>query len=469
MGAEGTEKSTPQSDAVGDGAGTAGAVQPLGCLVVESFTPVRARLIDELVKNGLRVVGAVNHVDAIHQMARHGVPHSFVISASAGEGKGLALVRGLGKVAKTKGRLVVLVVDDARLLERLQASGLPDSVVPLLRYQPIATVVGTLLKRLPPGVASAGAGVDIAAAADGAKADAAGTALIPELSAASGVTKDQIYSLERAFDTFDQVLTMVRQNRLPGPMMPDILDKVRTVFAKPDVDFPSVTGFVAQHQTLAARLLAVANSAFYARGGRVTSLEIALSRLGLREASTQLQTIAARAFLVGSEPGLRKGILRQLEAAYIVAVVAQHLGKRANIPRDDLYTIGLFHNIGPTFLLYTVALLWEKKAVKEINQDGLESMIANRAADLNALVAERLTLPGEIVTIHRVKDKDADPLIAVMHQAMWVADRLLRTRDAQALQADMEAQLLGLTEETIESLKVIAPSWLELLEVYDRA
>lgn len=427
---------------------------PFGCLVVEPFAPVRGRLVDELARKGLQVVGAVNHLDAVRLMATRGVPASFVVSAASG---GLALARGLGKMDKTKTLPVILVFDDERGRDQAVEQGLPESVMPVLRAESVAGLVAALVEKLPPDLLRPG----------GEPAPAAETGG-PKLSDVAGLPRDQIAALDRAVDIFDQIVTMIRQDKLPGPMIPDLLTKVNTFFGKADADFAAIAAFVSQHQTLAARLLAVANTAAYARGSRVTSIEVAVQRLGLRESGSQLRTIAARAFVVGGDPVLRKRTQAQLEAAYVVAVVAQDLAKRAGLERDDVYSIGLFHNIGPTFLLYTVALLLQKNVIRSVNMDALDTLVGSRAGELNALVAEKLSLPPEVNEIYKASRDEASGLVKVMHQGMWVAARLLAGRDPAALRHDMEAELLGLEAPVLDELRAQAPRWLELLEVYGR-
>jgi HD-like signal output (HDOD) protein len=440
---------------------------PIGCLVVEGFAPIRTRLVRELVKKGLRVSGAVNHVDAIHQMATRGVPKSFIIASGVAEGKGLALARGLTRIEKTKTLPVLLMFDDEAALQK-GAAALPPTVTAMTRSQSVEVIASTLLAKIPADLVVTEQGQDVSPSLD-APPEAGAEPGPADLAAASGVTPEEMQALATAFDTFEKVAEMVKQNKLPGPMLPDLLTKVIAMFADPNADFSKVSKFVQQHQTLSARLLAVANTAAYARGARVTTTETALSRLGLREASAQLRAIAARAFLVGKDPMLRHRILVQLETAYVVGVVAQDLAGREKVAdADDAYTLGLFHNIGPTFLLYTVALVRDKGVIMKVNHDALDTMVANRAADLNALVVEKLRLPPTIVEVFRSSRLDSTPVVNLIHRSMWVADRLLAKRDPAALVVDMEAELLGLDEDAVESLRGQAKGWLELLEAFGK-
>lgn len=455
-------RQTKEIQAVTDSLGPAEG--KLACLVVEPLGPARTRLIETLTAKGLNVVGAVNHVDAVSQVGRHGVPQSFIVSAPTGDKDALAFVRGLLKVDKTKDRTVILLLDDAQAIDRMLCRGLPENVLVMSRFQPVHTLVAALQKRIAPAGYHA-VSPDTPVATASPPAESPGSVL----TGTPGVTEKHIYAIDRAFDTFAEVLDTIRHNRLPGPMVPDVVLRVRELFSNPDVDVGTVARFVMQHQTLTARLIAVANSAYYARGARTTTIPAAVTRLGLKEASAQLHTIAMRSFLVCKEPRLHDWILKQLEVAYVVALVGSTLAARASLDRNYAYTVGLFHNVGATFLLYTTGLLWDQKVVRSINFGGLAAIVASRSADLNRLVADHLTLPIEITAIHANSPSTASPLVTAIHQAMWVADRLLQARDAAALKVDIEAQVLGLTEDAMAVIRAEAPAWLDLVAVYGGA
>lgn len=446
------------------------------CLVVESFAPVRARLVEALTRRGLRVADVVNHVEAVRYMATHGVPSCFVISGSVGRGAGIALARGLGRLEKTRLRPVVLLLDSDFAKEQAAAEPLHDQVMPLTRYGSPDELAAALVEQVEQVAADAPpeGPADLAGPSPEAAENAAEKAAAEDeraLTEATGVGKEQLLALDDAFYTFEKVATMVRDNKLPGPMVPDLLSRVVTLFKDPDIEFKHVTIFVGQHQTLAARLLAVSNSALYARfGGRAKSLDVALSRLGLRETQSQMMTIAARSFVVGKDPTLRARIQASLESAYIVAVVARDLGRRAKLQtRTDPYQIGLFHNVGSIFLLYTVALLHDRGQLAKVDYPAIDTMIASRSEDLNALVCDKLNLPTEVVAIYSASPpKAAEKMVAVMHQSMWVAEKLVKTRDPEQLQVDSEAEMLGFNKESLAELRAEAPKWLEMLEIYAR-
>jgi HD-like signal output (HDOD) protein len=100
-------------------------------------------------------------------------------------------------------------------------------------------------------------------------------------------------------------------------------------------------------QGIAAKVLALANSAFYGFQARVASVTRALSLLGFKEVRNLILLLGAQALTVKyplpSEFDLKGYWEHQLGAG----VCAKMLGQRLNAPNPDiLFTIGLLHDFG---------------------------------------------------------------------------------------------------------------------------
>ena len=129
-------------------------------------------------------------------------------------------------------------------------------------------------------------------------------------------------------------------------------------------------------------------------------LENAITRLGLRETSAILHAVATRSYLVGKDPALRTLTLHNLEQAYAVGLVAQELTKLAGMRNGaEAYSVGLFHNIGSTFLLYTVGLMQDKNENLPLKLPILQLVADKRGAELNKIVCDQLALPQIVVGV----------------------------------------------------------------------
>jgi HD-like signal output (HDOD) protein/ActR/RegA family two-component response regulator len=424
--------------------------QEIQVLLVMSAVQVRARLSAALVAQGFRVDEAVNAVDALRLMAG-GIPRSMVVGNRLPPTGGVQLVKTLGQLDKTKGLPVVLLVEDAKTLATLPLDVLRPSVIPVVQHRSLEALVEAICNAheaaLEKTQASAGDGLGLT------------------------IASREVEDLEQAFQLFDRVVDLVKRDKLPGPMMPDVLVKVRSLFADEDVPTRKVSDFVEQHQALYARLLKLANSVFYATSVPVKTAAQALSRLGLPESGAVLTAAATLSFVTGKDPMLRTMITSGLTRAYLVALAAEAIARRARFSEArTAFTVGLMHNIGGTFMLYTVALLQDKGQLGEIDLSALKTMIDSRIKQLNRLIGDALELPTEVKLVHSFTESDlsgpqARTLVTFIHRAMWVADRILEDR-AERLELDAEAELVGLDAKDVEALNEELPRFQSLLAAY---
>ena len=66
------------------------------------------------------------------------------------------------------------------------------------------------------------------------------------------------------------------------PTLPIILDKVREAISNPNSSAMQIARIINDDPAMMSRILKVVNSALYGGGQRIDSLQIAISRLGLK-------------------------------------------------------------------------------------------------------------------------------------------------------------------------------------------
>lgn len=126
--------------------------------------------------------------------------------------------------------------------------------------------------------------------------------------------------------------------------------------ADPDVDLRTVAGIIERDPPLAARLLGLANSAFFAQATAIVSIEQAIVRvLGLN----MVKSLSLSMALAGSFStrectnfSLRDYWLRALGVAALAAGVGRRLRDEGRRPVDVLYLAGLLHSLGSLVLVH---------------------------------------------------------------------------------------------------------------------
>lgn len=151
---------------------------------------------------------------------------------------------------------------------------------------------------------------------------------------------------EAALDTDD-----IKKKILKGindlPPMPKVLMKAREVLSDPNSSFKDISQIIETDQAIAAKVLKVANSAYYGLSGMVSSIHQASVVLGY-ETLEQVITMVSSTSLLGKQLrgyGLNAGVLwkHSLASALACKLIAK---KRAPTMESDAFSVGLIHDAG---------------------------------------------------------------------------------------------------------------------------
>lgn len=130
------------------------------------------------------------------------------------------------------------------------------------------------------------------------------------------------------------------------PTIPVISREVMSLLSDENVSIKKLAEVVEKDQAMAVRILKMANSAFYATLGKVSSIDHALVILGVSEIKAILLAFSVRDFFHDSENMTidRKRFWRH---AVVCSQVAKYLARYFNVPSDStLFLTGLIHDMG---------------------------------------------------------------------------------------------------------------------------
>ncbi|MFA6014302.1 MAG: HDOD domain-containing protein [Gallionellaceae bacterium] len=151
------------------------------------------------------------------------------------------------------------------------------------------------------------------------------------------------------------------------PPCPEVVMKLIDESRQEDIDFSKIVKLISGDVGLAASMLKTANSPFFALRNKVSSIQQAVSVLGIKN----LMQIARGASLQNALGGDGIYMERFWDRSNFTAVVASHMAARLDgFSREDAYTYGLFHDCGIPILMLKYADYKEKLAA------------ANKSADL---------------------------------------------------------------------------------------
>ena len=257
---------------------------------------------------------------------------------------------------------------------------------------------------------------------------------------------------------------LVRQVR-DLPSLPTSVTRVMQLTNDPKAGLSDVAQALASDQGLAARVLKLANSAYYGSSRRIGTVSEAVVILGMRTTRNLTLATSCQDMLEREVQGyfLPRGALWRHSLA--CAAAAQNLAKRANFRgTEEAFVAGLLHDIGKVvmsaYLKAEFAKVLTRVAKGKLTfSDAEREALGFDHAEVGARLLERWNLPTTLVTAvrhHHVPSQAPDsPLAALVH----IADTICLTLgiglgvDGMAYALDPSAlKMLHLTEDDFEQV-----------------
>lgn len=146
------------------------------------------------------------------------------------------------------------------------------------------------------------------------------------------------------------------------PALPVAVARLISLLDDPEVDVPQVTQVIGQDPALTAKLLQVANSAYYGFSGDISTIDRAVALLGLNMVGSLALSIGLVANLPKDDG---KGLISQyglwkhsVTVAMACRELSQHIGPHGG--DEHMFIVGLLHDVGKILLLHFFAEQFEQ-------------------------------------------------------------------------------------------------------------
>jgi len=247
------------------------------------------------------------------------------------------------------------------------------------------------------------------------------------------------------------------------PTLPEVLTQIQDLSEDPGVTAGAFAKTISLDVAITAKVLRMANSAFFGVRRKVTSIQDAITLLGFETVrNVALVTASFEILKGGSETGDfdRLGFWQHsIGCGAIAKVLCRHL----SIQRSDHFTAGIMHDMGKVVLdaFFAEHFSGVLKVVKSEQiplREAEKKVLGVTHAEIGRYVARRWKLPGELVeaiAFHHTPDKaEDDPKIVCLIHLSNVMARRLRigsggdpfTPEIQELARDT----LGITDEMLQ-------------------
>lgn len=214
------------------------------------------------------------------------------------------------------------------------------------------------------------------------------------------------------------------------PAQPSIAMRVVWIADDPHSSAKDLAAAIAADPSLTARLLKLANSAYYGLSGRVANVGFAVTVIGFPTVRAMAAAMASGLFDGGSGPTAPPGFW---EHAVSVATACSTLADRIGIRAADAFSLGLLHDLGSALLFRSDAIRFagvvERSKAQRIPLSVLEREVFGIAHDdAAARVFAAWRFPEDFVVAvgshHGPVDPVANPFARLLQAGEAVVARL---------------------------------------------
>jgi putative nucleotidyltransferase with HDIG domain len=253
------------------------------------------------------------------------------------------------------------------------------------------------------------------------------------------------------------------------PTIPKVAQALIQSFNDEDVAVGDITRAIATDQVLSARLLRLANSAYYHVSRTVASVEDAVTMLGF----INVRTLVISTGLTGgfkSIPGM--DLKRFWRHSLHTSVAARHLAVRLELNSDLAFTVGLMHAIGQLVMHVAMPeqMLQLDKTLNTLDPRRVtleQQTFGYSYFEVGAELARRWKFPAEFSQAIAAAEKPLDggifdPVGALVHIAAWRSRAEENHLNAEEIEAGWPAEVGARLGLPLSALLADLPDWSEL-------
>jgi HD-like signal output (HDOD) protein len=199
---------------------------------------------------------------------------------------------------------------------------------------------------------------------------------------------------ENAFlETLNQAID---SNRLTLPTLPEVAIKVRDAVEKENSTAKVVSDIIVTDAALSARLLQVANSPLYRGRSQIDSVQMAVTRLGVRLVRSLVVSLIMQQIFQATNDLLDKKFRQVWEESVQIAALSRVLaGGLDHLDKDQAMLGGLIHNIGALPVL-AMAENYDE-LLEDVNE--LDRVIAALSPTVGSRILNMWDFPPSLINV----------------------------------------------------------------------
>ena len=238
---------------------------------------------------------------------------------------------------------------------------------------------------------------------------------------------------------------------------PAVLVKVAELARDPNIDLATVAALLRNDGPLAADIIRISNSPYYAPATFHSNLTAAINFIGLREVIRVVNLSLSRQLFARDLSSYGISANDYWSASVAAALVMEAMAKLSGLNPEDAYTVGILHAIGRVLINRVIeeqgfTIYWESS---QPIADWERGAVGFDSAQAGAMLLEHWRFPRATCDVIRFQlnpDKVAEPLsllgaLQFTHRLLALTGLDFENKDWQFPAADPFMQAAGLTPE----------------------
>ena len=254
----------------------------------------------------------------------------------------------------------------------------------------------------------------------------------------------------------------IEKQQLGLPALPDVANQVISASFDADCDISRLAKIIERDQLMAGHILRRSNSAMFGGAVQITSLQQALSRLGLKSIRdvALMVSVENEVFRV---KGYEEEAQAQFQHSILTAALSQEVARLAGSDVEESFLCGLLHDIGRPVLLQAILDLKVRVEIKtrtkfEVSAEAVRDAVSRHHGRVGADLADSWSMPesfADVIRNHHQPDQaeSASSLCHVIHLADLLSHAYLDgDAELETFAENPSLEKLGISRESLGGL-----------------
>ncbi len=251
------------------------------------------------------------------------------------------------------------------------------------------------------------------------------------------------------------------------PALPNITNEIMRLTEDPDSTVQDIENVIMKDQSLTARVLRLANSAYYGYPRRISTISEASVLLGFQAIRSITLTASVGGLLMKEVPGYGLGKNELWRQSQSCAIISRYIARKVRFSKiDQAYVAGLLRDIGKVIVSYYLTEHF-KQIIDKVKNESIsfleaeESVLGFHHGQVGAEIAKKWNLPDDLVEAiayhHSPEKATINPMLtSIVH----IADAIVMMF---GIGLGVDGMIYNFSEEAIKVLEVDGPMLEQLM------